>query len=444
MLDALIAVPRLVERDAVDLAGDPDDVWPRVRHGDLGSSLLVRSLFKLRTLPDWLRGDRSELKLSLDQLASSPERPGFQLLREGPSREVVVGAIGEVWRTQIPFVHVADQGEFASFARPGYVKVAWALRVLPRGFCGSRVELELRVAPTSEAAWRQFERYFRVIGPFSRFVRRSLLGELEREFGTLEAAAQKRSMPGDELLTDARNQITQGVTILAPPERIWPWLMQLGSRRAGFYSFDFLDNAGVPSARELHPEYSTLHVGQVISATPDREDGFEVLAVESARALVLGGLYDSDSKRQLPFSARRPQNYWHVTWSFELEPLDSRSTRVHVRARASFSRAERWHSYWAAPVHRMMQARMLRNLAARAEDRLPRDSVRDVLEGVRGAAGVVAAAALAPILRKPRRHWGLDVTAAARAYAGDDLIPSPRWGWTHAVDIEASVSEVWP
>jgi hypothetical protein len=233
MLDQLI-VPRLVEVDAVDLAAEPDKVWQRIRHGDLGSSPLVRALFMLRTLPNRLRGEQPGPKLSIDQLVSSPERPGFQILGETPEREVVVGAIGEVWRAEIPFVHVSDAREFASFARPGFIKVAWALRVLPRGARDSRVELELRVAATSELAWRKFQHYFRIIGPFSRFIRRALLAELERDLGTVAAAERERPLPGDDLLKDAASQVTQGITIAATPERIWPWLVQLGCRAIAF------------------------------------------------------------------------------------------------------------------------------------------------------------------------------------------------------------------
>ena len=76
-----------------------------------------------------------------------------------------------------------------------------------------------------------------------------------------------RPLPSDELLPDANGQLTHGVTIAAPPEAIWPWLVQMGCRRAGYYSVDTLDNAGARSAREIHPELLHIAVGDILPAT---------------------------------------------------------------------------------------------------------------------------------------------------------------------------------
>ena len=124
--------------------------------------------------------------MHLDDLTSAPQRPGFQILVDDPPREVVAGAIGQVWRLRIPFVHVDGAGAFAAFAEPGYVKVAWAIRVSPLGDGCTHLELEVRVSATDDAAWRRFRRYFRVIGPASRYIRRSLLRALVRELGRAE------------------------------------------------------------------------------------------------------------------------------------------------------------------------------------------------------------------------------------------------------------------
>jgi hypothetical protein len=128
-LDSVIATPRLVEIDRVDLSAPPGQVWQRVRHAALAHSPVARALFALRTLVD--RSDttaRPPGGVHLDDLASSPQRPGFQILVDDPPREVVAGAIGQVWRLRIPFVHVDGPDAFAAFAEPGYVKVT-----TPRG-----------------------------------------------------------------------------------------------------------------------------------------------------------------------------------------------------------------------------------------------------------------------------------------------------------------------
>ena len=62
--------------------------------------------------------------------------------------------------------------------------------------------------------------------------------------------------------------MTHAIDIAATPEAIWPWLVQMGCRRGGFYSIDVLDNGGRRSAREIHPDLQTLPVHTVIPATP--------------------------------------------------------------------------------------------------------------------------------------------------------------------------------
>jgi hypothetical protein len=439
-LDVVLPTPRKLELSSVELALPPHEAWQLVRHEDLARSSLVQALFSVRTLPSRLTGKVDEVELRLDALASSPEHPGFQILVDDP-REVVVGAIGKVWELDIPFVHVPDAAAYAAFREPGWVKVAWALRVLPWGEQDSKIEVEVRVDATDEESWKRFERYWWLIGPGSHFIRRAVFAALANDHGTPESKQDDRPLPGDAFLSGA-SQLTHGVTIEAPPERVWPWLVQMGGGRAGFYSLDALDNGNVPSSREVHPALQELAVGQVIPATPDGTDGFEVLAIEPERALVLGGLFDPSRKKQLPFGAPRPEHFWHVTWAFVLEALDGGHTRLHVRARAAFSRDQRLHAAWTAPVHALMETAQLHNLKRRAEGRA-RDGWRDVVDGI-GGASIMVAAMLTPFLRGGQRRWGVDAATAARRYPGDDLVREPSSLWTHGIEIATSAEEVWP
>jgi len=440
-LDLVLPTPRKLEISSVELALPPERAWELVRHEDLARSSLVKALFALRTLPSRFTGTVEKVELRLDAIASSSEHPGFRILID-EAREVVVGAIGKVWQLDIPFVHVDGPAAYAAFDETGWVKVAWALRVLPFGDHDSRVEIEVRVDATDDASWEHFEQYWRVIGPGSHLVRRSLFGALAREYGTPSSREGERPLPGDELLPDASGVLTHGITIGAEPARIWPWLVQMGGGRAGFYALDALDNGNEPSARELHPALQSLEVGQVLPATPDGTDGFEVLAIEPERMLVLGGLFDPEAKRQVPFASPRPTRFWHVTWAFALEPLDAGSTRLHVRVRAAFSSDHRLHAAWITPVHQLMETAQLHNLKRRAEGRA-RDGWRDVLEGAGGAA-IMAAAMLTPFLRSGQRRWGVDEATAARTYPGDERVPSPTSFWTHGIELDAPIDAVWP
>lgn len=441
-LDRLLPAPRLREVDRADVAAPPAIVWEIVRHGDLGRSSFARALFRLRTLPDRLAGREGTPGLRLDDLTSSNERPGFRIFTDEPPREVTVGAIGKVWKLDIPFVHVATPAAFSSFGDPGFIKVAWAVRVLPLGSRDSRIEIEVRVDATDDDAWRKFRRYFRLIGPGSHFIRRSALAALVRELGSPEALENVRPLAGDELLPDATVQLTDAVDIAASPEGVWPWLVQMGCGRAGYYSIDILDNGGARSARELHPELATLALGDVLPASPGAKSGFEVLRLEAPRTLVLGGLYDAVDGNQLQFASPRPARFFQVTWVFVLEPRDEESSRLRVRVRAALSADGRRRAIWSKAAHRLLEAVQLRNLAMRAEGRLPASDWRDVLSGLGGVAHMVLAF-LTPFRVGARSHWGLDAATAARALPGDELVPDPRWCWTHGVEIEAGAEQVW-
>src|SRR3974390_2072280 len=93
--------------------------------------------------------------------------------------------------------------------------------------------------------------------------------------------------PGAELVPDGERAATMAVTIDAPPDQVWPWLVQMGWDRGGWYSWDRLDNAGRPSAQEVHPEWQDLALGDYVKAwSPGRPmDAWEVAALEPNRFL---------------------------------------------------------------------------------------------------------------------------------------------------------------
>jgi hypothetical protein len=100
----------------------------------------------------------------------------------------------------------------------------------------------------------------------------------------VDATEAATVMPGDDLVPEATAVETRGITIDAVAEDVWPWLMQLGYGRGGWYSYDRLDMKG-HSATEILPEWQGLQVGDTVPTHPD--GGFEVRALEPGRALVL-------------------------------------------------------------------------------------------------------------------------------------------------------------
>lgn len=189
-----------------------------------------------------------------------------------------------------------------------------------------------------------------------------------------------RSMYADELIPEPMASITHAITIGAPPAKVWPWLLQMGAGRAGWYSWDSIDNGGVKSARSILAGLQNVEPGQVFPAIPGAEDAFVLQGLAPNKRLILC----------VPSSAKG----FLVSWEFALESLDDNKTRLIVRGRI----AESWLAdiggqvnaesgpiliervYGALAIipqwimlpiawfgHRIMEARMLRNIKRRVE-----------------------------------------------------------------------------
>ena len=444
MLDSYIAEPRLVEVDHADVPVPPARAYEAVRGLDLGSSPLVRALFALRTLPRRLAGDTGEHTFTVDAITAPGT--GWLLLHDEPGLAFAVGAVGKFWEPQVPLAEVTREA-FPAYAESGLAKLAWAVEFVPRGDDGTRIVLSLRVTAPDDETWSTFRRYFAVVGPFSHFIRRHVLSMARRVLRDPALEGEQRALPGDELVAQPKGQATHGIDIDATPAEIWPWLVQMGCDRGGWYSYDRLDNAGRPSADEIVPAWQDVAVGDVLAATPDGDEGFTVRRVEPERALVLGITVDTEARRSLPPDEPRPEHFYAASWAFVLEPLGEHKTRLYVRGRLDFAGAG-LRPLWIRPVHHLMQTKQLRGLKARAESRhRPEhdagDSWSDVGEGIVGALAILATFAT-PFLRGLRSHWGLSAAEAERMFPGDDRVAQPKVGWTHAVTIDASADDVWP
>jgi hypothetical protein len=86
----------------------------------------------------------------------------------------------------------------------------------------------------------------------------------------------KHAMPGDDIVSKPSFNATRAITINATAERIYPWIVQMGIHRAGWYSYDLLDNLGRRSAESILPEYQNIQVGDLIPLSPDGKQGMQV------------------------------------------------------------------------------------------------------------------------------------------------------------------------
>ncbi|MBK9180990.1 MAG: SRPBCC family protein [Acidimicrobiales bacterium] len=161
------------------------------------------------------------------------------------------------------------------------------------------------------------------------------------------------------------------VTIDAPPSAVWPWLVQMGVDRGGWYSWDRLDNFGRRSTERIHPEWQQIAVGDHFTAKPDGSEWWEVAAIEPERFLCLRMSLDL---RGAPFdpTGPPPRAFTDSTWGFLLEPLPGDRTRLvvsgHWALRPPWLRPA-LSAVVLEPSHWVMQTRQFAMLKQRAENR---------------------------------------------------------------------------
>ena len=184
-------------------------------------------------------------------------------------------------------------------------------------------------------------------------------------------------LPGDDVKPDASLPVTHAVTIDAPPDAVWKWLVQIGQDRGGFFSYDWLENAlglGIHNVNALMPEYQHLKVGDFVRSAHrgwlggrfDETAGWYVITLETDRTLVLRDEIE------------------HGSWSFILRRLPGDMTRLIIRARSdqpdSFGEKMLYYGFWE-PAHFIMERKMLLTLKEKAEATAhPRHEISEDLE----------------------------------------------------------------
>jgi hypothetical protein len=163
-------------------------------------------------------------------------------------------------------------------------------------------------------------------------------------------------MPGDELVPKASMQATRAITIDAPPALVWPWIVQMGYRRAGFYTYDLLDNAGVDSADRILEQYQPPTIGDWMPMAKriNETTAFKVKAFAINQWLLWA----------------KPDS----TWAWKLVPLEGGRTRLIARLKQRYA----WETPGSAILTLVllefgdfaMMRRVLKGIKARAE-RLP-------------------------------------------------------------------------
>ena len=163
-------------------------------------------------------------------------------------------------------------------------------------------------------------------------------------------------LPGDDRVPHPNLESTRAVTVEAPVEAVWPWLVQMGQGRGGLYSYERLENlvgCGMVNADRIIPKHQSLEVGDKIRLSQDdKTPYFLVAAIEPFRAIILGG---DDPP---------------TTWGFILEPVNENSTRLIARFRQDYEPTFGNKLMWRGltdPLTFVMERKMLLGIKVRAE-----------------------------------------------------------------------------
>jgi hypothetical protein len=180
----------------------------------------------------------------------------------------------------------------------------------------------------------------------------STIGPWQRRWGATDLEV-KGTMPGDELLRPNAPTTTRAITIDAPPEDVFPWLLQIGYGRGGWYSYDWIDNDGRPSVDRIDPSLQWLSVGDRIEMMPGM--GPVVREIEPNHHIVSGGETDS--------------------WCLMVEPVAEGRTRLISRWRQDWPRTGATRVWIAIvdPGAFLMEQKMLRTIRDRATSASQRD-----------------------------------------------------------------------
>jgi hypothetical protein len=182
----------------------------------------------------------------------------------------------------------------------------------------------------------------------------------------------RKSLPGDELVAHPTLESTRALTIRAPAEEVWRWLVQLGQDRGGFYSYDRLENlagADIHTVDQIVQEMQHLKVGDFVPMAPVEwsvpTGGFTVVRIEPERAIVWRQGWPKDLDNLSPSEAQA-----RGTWAFILEKVDEGTTRLILRERSGHRPHMRdvvLNYLFMERQHFIMERRMLLGIKERAE-----------------------------------------------------------------------------
>jgi hypothetical protein len=209
LLNQFLPNPEVDEYHQLEVDAPAPITFAVAKGMDLQASPVVKGIFWLRAVPAMLRG-KPFRRQGPQGLLEETLALGFGVLAEVPDRELVVGTYTQPWHQQVTF-HPLPPQEFAAFAEPGYVKIAWTLAAEPLGPTRSRFVTRTRVATTDPVARRRFRRYWAPMSAGIILIRYVSLPMVKRE-----AERLARPPAGGQPPTEP---VGEGSTTGRPPAR---------------------------------------------------------------------------------------------------------------------------------------------------------------------------------------------------------------------------------
>lgn len=191
LLDRFMPAYDVVDRHRILVQAPADVTLAAAGNEPLLQSPVVRAIFRGREI---LLGARRDARPPRRGLLDEMQSIGWVVLAETPGREVVLGAATEPWQANVTFRSIPPDG-FLEFADPDYVKIAWTLRADPIGGTASVLHTETRAIATDADARAKFRRYWSLLSPGIRLIRRALLRRVK-------ARAEQVSVPRSPSGTD--------------------------------------------------------------------------------------------------------------------------------------------------------------------------------------------------------------------------------------------------
>jgi hypothetical protein len=183
LLDQFMPVYDVVTRHERRIDAAPEDVLAAARQMDMLGAPVARAIFRTRELVLGATGAPRAARTQREEVTAM----GWGVLADVPGREVVVGAVTKPWEADVTF-RALPPDQFAAFAEPGYVQIAWTLRADSDAGGGAIFRTETRARATDAEARTKFRRYWACFSPGMWLIRWTMLAPLARAAATRSAA----------------------------------------------------------------------------------------------------------------------------------------------------------------------------------------------------------------------------------------------------------------